>query len=62
MQIAVLDYNKGEVIIKDIPRKFENLDEDDICAKMGFQISNVEYMIVEDTLPIEIDTDDYIII
>lgn len=62
MQIAVLDYNKGEVIIKDIPRKFENLDEDDICVKMGFQISNVEYMIVEDTLPIEIDTDDYIII
>ena len=58
MKIAVLDYCIGEVIIKDVPESLENLDGDDICTQMGFKQSNVEYMIVDDQLPISIETKD----
>lgn len=57
MKIAVLDYCVGKIIIKDIPASLENLDGDDICTQMGFKQSNVEYMIADDILPIDIDTE-----
>ena len=57
MKIAILDYYVGKIIIKDIPTSLENLDGDDICTQMGFEQSNVEYMIVNDILPIDIDTE-----
>lgn len=56
MKIAVLDYSVGKIIIKDIPTSLENLDSDDICSQMDFNQNNVEYMIVDDALPIDIDT------
>lgn len=56
MKIAVLDYSVGKIIIKDIPTSLKNLDSDDICSQMDFNQNNVEYMIVDDALPIDIDT------
>lgn len=56
MKIAVLDYSVGKIIIKDIPTSLENLDSDDICSQMDFNQNNVEYIIVDDALPIDIDT------
>lgn len=47
----------GKIIIRDIPTSLENLDGDDICTQMGFKQSNVEYMIADDILPIDIDTE-----
>lgn len=57
MKIAVLDYSIGKIIIKDVPREYEDLDGDDICTNMDFKMSNVEYMVVDDILPIDIDTE-----
>lgn len=56
MKIAVLDCCVGKIIIKDIPTSLENLDGDDICSQMDFNQNNIEYMIVDDALPIDIDT------
>lgn len=56
MIIAVLDYNVGEIFIGDVPKDMEELDGDDICEAMGFKASQTEYMIVEDGLPIRINT------
>lgn len=57
MMIAVLDYQEGKVIIKDIPKSIETLDGDDICTHMGFNQSTVNYMIIDDIIPIDIDTE-----
>lgn len=56
MIIAVLDYNVGEVYIGDVPKDMEDMDGDDICETMGFKASQTEYMIVDDSLPIRINT------
>lgn len=55
MKIVVLDYVKGCVNIKDIPKEFEELDGDDILTDMGFDIAGTTYMIVDD-LSIDIET------
>lgn len=55
MKIVVLDYTVGEVIIKDIPKEYENLDGDDILTNMGFSMSNTNYMVVYDELTININ-------
>lgn len=61
MKIAVLDYERGDVIVKDVPKELEELDGDDICSEMGYKISNVCYMIVADSMHISINTKDCII-
>ena len=33
MKIAVLDYECGNVIVKDVPKEFEELDGDDTVLK-----------------------------
>lgn len=55
MKIIVLDYVKGGINIKDIPKEFEELDGDDILTDMGFDIAGTTYMIVDD-LSIDIET------
>lgn len=56
MKIAILDYQDGSIIIKDVPKELEELDGDDILTNMGFSQNSVEYMIVDDQLPISIET------
>lgn len=58
MKIAVLDFNKGEVIIEDVPEKWKLLDGDDIVSEMGYRISDVEYMVITSDLNVTIDTND----
>ena len=58
MKIAILDFNKGEVIIEEVPEKWKLLDGDDIISEMGYRISNVDYMIVDNELSVSIDTKD----
>lgn len=48
-------FETGEVIIRKVPTELEELDGDDILTNMGFDLGNVEYMVVEDELPILID-------
>lgn len=55
MYIAVLMFETGEVIIKEVPKELEELDGDDILTNMGFDIGNTEYMVVDSELPILID-------
>ena len=55
MYIAVLMFETGEVIIKEVPKELEELDGDDILTNMGFDIGNTEYMVVDSELPIFID-------
>ncbi len=57
MKIAVLDFGVGEVIIKDVPREYEELDGDDILTNMGFSMGCTEYLVVDGGLPITIDTE-----
>lgn len=56
MKIAILDYQNGSVIIKDAPKELEDFDGDDILTNMGFSQNSTEYMIVNDQLPISIET------
>lgn len=58
MKIAVLDFNKGEVIIEEVPEKWKLLDGDDIVSEMGYRISDVEYMVITSDLDVTIDTND----
>ena len=58
MKIAVLDFNKGEVIIEEVPEKWKLLDGDDIVSEMGYRISDVEYMVITSDLNVTIDTND----
>jgi hypothetical protein len=58
MKIAILDYQDGSIIIKDVPKELEELDGDDILTNMGFSQNTIEYMIVDDQLPISIETKD----
>lgn len=56
MKIAILDYQDGSIAIKDVPKELEELDGDDILTNMGFSQNSTEYMIVNDQLPISIET------
>lgn len=56
MKIVILDYQDGNIVIKDIPKYLEDLDGDDILTNMGFSQNSTEYMIVDDQLPISIET------
>lgn len=56
MKIAILDYQDGSIIIKDVPKELEELDGDDILTNMGFSQNTTEYMIADDQLPINIET------
>lgn len=56
MKIAILDYQDGSIVIKDVPKELEELDGDDILTNMGFSQNSTEYMIVDDQLPISIET------
>ncbi len=55
MIIAILDYVVGEVVIKEVPKDFEELDGDDILTSMGYNMSDTCYMITEHELPISIN-------
>lgn len=57
MKIVVLDYECGDVIVKDVPKELEELDGDDICSEMGYKSSNVCYMIIEDGMHISVNTE-----
>lgn len=60
MIAVILDYSVGEVIIKDIPQELEGLDDGDmILTDMGYKLSNIEYMIADNSLSISIDTKCY---
>jgi hypothetical protein len=56
MKIAILDYQDGNITIKDVPKELEELDGDDILTNMGFSHNTTEYMITDDQLPISIET------
>ena len=56
MKITILDYQDGSIIIKDVPKELEKLDGDDILTNLGFSQNTTEYMIVDDQLPISIET------
>lgn len=56
MKIAILDYQDGSITIKDVPEELKELDGDDILTNMGFCQNTTEYMIVDDQLPISIET------
>jgi len=58
MIIVILDYNVGEVIIKNVPKEYEELDGDDILTNMGYKMSNTNYMIADNELDVHIDTKD----
>lgn len=61
MKIVILDYQDGNIIIKDIPKELEDLDGDGILINMGFSQNSTNYMIVDDQLPISIETKGYTI-
>lgn len=56
MKIAILDYQDGNITIKDVPKELEELDGDDVLTNMGFSHNTTEYMITDDRLPISIET------
>ena len=56
MIITILDYSVGEVIIKSVPKEYEELDGDDILTNMGYSMSSIDYMIVDNDLNVNIDT------
>lgn len=56
MKIAILDFNTGYLIVKNIPTDVNN-DSEEIEAWLAaddFQLSNIEWMIIQ-RLDIEID-------
>lgn len=57
MKIAILDFTTGEVIIEEVPEKWHLLDGDDIISEMGYRLSDVEYMIIEQPLSLNIKTE-----
>lgn len=57
MKIAILDYTIGEVIVKEVPKKWHLLDGDDIISEMGYRMSEVSYMIVDNNLSLNINTE-----
>lgn len=56
MKIAILDFITGEVTIEEVPEKWHLLDGDDIISEMGYRMSDVEYMIIEQPLSLNIKT------
>ena len=56
MKITILDYQDESIIIKDVPKELEDLDGDDILTNMGFSQNYTNYMVVDDQLPISIET------
>lgn len=59
MIITIMDYSVGEVIIREVPKDFEELDGDDILTNMGYSMSNTNYMIADSDLNISIDVKGY---
>ncbi len=59
MIIIIMDYSVGEVIIREVPKDFEELDGDDILTNMGYSMSNTNYMIADSDLNISIDVKGY---
>ena len=57
MKIAILDFITGEVTIEEVPEKWHLLDGDDIISEMGYRMSDVEYMIIEQPLSLNIKTE-----
>jgi hypothetical protein len=57
VKIAILDFTTGEVIIEEVPEKWHLLDGDDIISEMGYRMSDVEYMIIEQSLSLNIKTE-----
>lgn len=57
MKIAILNYTTGEVTIEEVPEKWHLLDGDDIISEMGYRLSDVEYIIIEQTLYLNIETE-----
>ena len=57
MKIAILDFTTGEVIIEEVPEKWHLLDGDDIISEMRYRMSDVEYMIIEQSLSLNIKTE-----
>lgn len=57
MKIAILDFITGEVTIEEVPEKWHFLDGDDIISEMGYRMSDVEYMIIEQPLSLNIKTE-----
>lgn len=57
MKIVILDYTIGEIIIKEVPEKWHLLDGEDIISEMGYRLSDVSYMIVDNNLSININTE-----
>lgn len=58
MKIAILDYDEGCVLIKEVPKDLQELDNEDIASQMGLKIPSTEYMIVEGKMPVTIITRD----
>jgi len=58
MKIAILDYEEGNVLIKEVPKDLEKLDNEDIAANMGLKVTFTEYMVIENILPVTIVTKD----
>lgn len=58
MKLAILNFTTGEVTIEEIPERWHLLDGDDIISEMGYRLSDVEYMIVDNQMNVTIDTED----
>lgn len=58
MKIAILDYCVGDVTVKDVPENLRELDGDDILTEMGYRAADVEYMIIDNELPLSIETEE----
>lgn len=58
MKAAILDYAGLFVEIADIPKEYEELDGDDMLCRMGYDISNICYLIVDGDIPIFCNGDD----
>lgn len=58
MKIAILDYEEGSVLIKEVPKDLQELDNEDIAVHMGLRVPCTEYMIVEEAMLVTIVTGD----
>ena len=57
MKIVILDCTIGEVIVKEVPKKWHLLDGKDIISEMEYRLCDVSYMIVDNNLSININTE-----
>lgn len=56
-KLVVLDFTDGKVHIDHIPTEYNELEADEIVDAMGYDLSNVEYMVIENDLEIEVNLD-----